>query len=88
LDEDFLDDLAKLEGGPEARDAIRTFLDKYGMRCVGEIDITRPSERPKMIMVSPGAGGWFAEQFVGQGGHRCEGEDGFHRKLEQIGDTQ
>src|SRR5438445_174792 len=27
---------------------IRAFLDKYGMRCVGEIDITRPrwSERP------------------------------------------
>jgi len=51
-DEGFLDDLAKLEGGPEARDAIRTFLDKYGMRCVGEIDITRPrwSERPTTLV--------------------------------------
>ena len=51
-DEGFLDDLAKLAGGPEARDAIRTFLDKYGMRCVGEIDITRPrwSERPTTLV--------------------------------------
>jgi rifampicin phosphotransferase len=47
-DEDFMDELPKLAGGREARDAIRAFLDKYGMRCVGEIDITRPrwSERP------------------------------------------
>jgi pyruvate,water dikinase len=47
-DEGFLDEMAKLAGGRDARDAIRAFLDKYGMRCVGEIDITRPrwSERP------------------------------------------
>src|SRR5260370_8064707 len=47
-DEGFLDELAKLAGGREARDAIRAFLDMYGMRCVGEIDITKPrwSERP------------------------------------------
>ena len=47
-DDGFLDGLVKLEGGPEAQDAIRAYLDKYGMRCVGEIDITRPrwSERP------------------------------------------
>ena len=39
---------ARLAGGREARDAIRGCLDTYGMRCVGEIDITRPrwSERP------------------------------------------
>jgi pyruvate,water dikinase len=44
----FLDDLAKLAGGREAAHAIRSFLDTYGMRCAGEIDITRPrwSERP------------------------------------------
>ena len=47
-DENFLDQLPALAGGREARDAIRAFLDKYGMRCVGEIDITKPrwSERP------------------------------------------
>jgi pyruvate,water dikinase len=53
-DDDFLDDdaLMKLEGGPEARDAIRGFLDRYGMRCVGEIDITRPrwSEHPTALL--------------------------------------
>jgi pyruvate,water dikinase len=51
-DEGFLDELAKLEGGREARDAIGAFLDKYGMRCVGEIDITRPrwSERPTTLV--------------------------------------
>ena len=41
-DEDFLDLLAALDGGQAARDAIQTYLDRYGMRCVGEIDITRP----------------------------------------------
>jgi rifampicin phosphotransferase len=51
-DEDFLDELAELAGGWEARDAIRAYLDKYGMRCVGEIDITRPrwSERPSTLV--------------------------------------
>jgi pyruvate,water dikinase len=46
-DEDFLTELPKLAGGREARDAILAWLDKYGMRGVGEIDITRPrwSER-------------------------------------------
>ncbi|WP_328808388.1 rifamycin-inactivating phosphotransferase [Nonomuraea montanisoli] len=66
-DEDFLDELPELPGGREARDAIRAYLDKYGMRCVGEIDITRPrwSERPVTLVpvilgnienVEPGAG--------------------------------
>jgi phosphoenolpyruvate synthase/pyruvate phosphate dikinase len=51
-DEAFLDELPKLAGGREARDAIRAWLDKYGMRCVGEIDITRPrwSERPTTLL--------------------------------------
>ena len=51
-DEGFLDELPKLAGGHEARDAIGAFLDTYGMRCVGEIDITRPrwSERPTTLV--------------------------------------
>ncbi len=51
-DEGFLDVLPNLEGGQEARDAIGGYLDKYGMRCVGEIDITRPrwSERPATLL--------------------------------------
>ncbi|MEU0600688.1 rifamycin-inactivating phosphotransferase [Streptomyces sp. NPDC006393] len=51
-DEDFLDELAKLPGGTAARDAIEGYLDRYGMRCVGEIDITRPRwrERPTTLV--------------------------------------
>jgi pyruvate,water dikinase len=51
-DDSFLDDLPKPAGGREARDAIQAWLDKYGMRCVGEIDITRPrwSERPSTLV--------------------------------------
>src|ERR671916_1357766 len=51
-DEGFLDELPALAGGREARDAIRAFLDTYGMRCAGEIDITRPrwSERPTTLV--------------------------------------
>ena len=66
-DETFLDELPALDGGREARDAISAYLDKYGMRCAGEIDITRPrwSERPSTLVplilanvknVEPGAG--------------------------------
>ncbi|MFE3828655.1 rifamycin-inactivating phosphotransferase [Streptomyces sp. NPDC059092] len=51
-DEGFLDELAKLAGGTEARDTIEAYLDRYGMRCVGEIDITRPRwrERPSTLL--------------------------------------
>jgi pyruvate,water dikinase len=66
-DEGFLDELPKLAGGTEARDAIEAYLDRYGMRCVGEIDITRPRwrERPATLVpvildnirnIEPGAG--------------------------------
>jgi rifampicin phosphotransferase len=50
--DDFLDALPMVDGGVEARDAIRAWLDRYGMRCVGEIDITRPrwSERPSTLV--------------------------------------
>ncbi|WP_398866352.1 rifamycin-inactivating phosphotransferase [Streptomyces parvus] len=51
-DDDFLDELAKLPGGSAAREAIERYLGRYGMRCVGEIDITRPrwSERPATLV--------------------------------------
>ncbi|WP_281975208.1 phosphoenolpyruvate synthase [Halobacillus litoralis] len=47
-DENFLEEMVKLEGGQEAYDAIYAYLNKYGMRCAGEIDIskTRWSEKP------------------------------------------
>jgi rifampicin phosphotransferase len=51
-DDDFLEALPKLAGGRETRGAIQAYLDEYGMRCGGEIDITRPrwSERPTTIV--------------------------------------
>ena len=66
-DDGFLDELATLEGGAEARDAIEAYLERYGMRCTGEVDITRPrwSERPATLVplilgnvksIEPGAG--------------------------------
>ncbi|MES5893556.1 phosphoenolpyruvate synthase [Bacillus cereus group sp. RP43] len=53
IEEDsFLDELVKFEGGDKARDAIYAFLNKYGMRCSGEIDITKTrwSEKPTTII--------------------------------------
>jgi phosphoenolpyruvate synthase/pyruvate phosphate dikinase len=51
-EEHFLDALAGMPGGPEARDALVAFLERYGMRCVGEIDVTRPrwAERPTTLV--------------------------------------
>ncbi|HEX3530823.1 MAG TPA: rifamycin-inactivating phosphotransferase [Thermoanaerobaculia bacterium] len=69
----FLEGLLPLEGGPEAHDALRAYLDKYGMRCVGEIDVTRTrwSEAPTILVplilsnvknFEPGAGSRKFEQ--------------------------
>jgi pyruvate,water dikinase len=51
-DDRFLDELPRFPGGQEARDAIQAWLDRYGMRCTGEIDITRPrwSEHPSTLV--------------------------------------
>jgi len=48
----FLDTLPTLAGGRVAKDAIEAYLDAYGMRCIGEIDITRPrwSEHPSTLV--------------------------------------
>ncbi|WP_433544156.1 rifamycin-inactivating phosphotransferase (plasmid) [Streptomyces sp. CA-294286] len=81
-DDDFLDGLASLPGGAGARDAIETYLDRYGMRCVGEIDITRPRwrERPSTLLpvlldhvrnFEPGA----AARHFAQGLHRAQAKE-------------
>lgn len=51
-DEHFLDKLLRFEGGQEARAAMEDFLNKYGMRCAGEIDITKTrwSEKPSTLV--------------------------------------
>jgi pyruvate,water dikinase len=52
-DDNFLDELVQFEGGQQVRDAIAAFLDKYGMRCAGEIDITRTRWREKPAILLP-----------------------------------
>ncbi|GAA4851056.1 phosphoenolpyruvate synthase [Paenibacillus vulneris] len=51
-EDDFMDELLKLDGGQETHDAISAFLNKYGMRCAGEIDVTRTrwSEKPMTLV--------------------------------------
>ncbi|MGG1368068.1 phosphoenolpyruvate synthase [Priestia megaterium] len=51
-DDNFLENLVKLEGGQETQDAIYDYLSKYGMRCPGEIDITKTrwSEKPAALI--------------------------------------
>ncbi|WP_413299626.1 phosphoenolpyruvate synthase [Bacillus sp. 1P10SD] len=51
-DDNFLEKIVKFEGGEKVRDALITFLDKYGMRCAGEIDMTRSrwSEKPTTLV--------------------------------------
>src|SRR3989441_13034479 len=51
-DDTFLDELVKFNGGQEARDALSAYLNKYGMRCTGEIDITKTrwSEKPTTLV--------------------------------------
>jgi phosphoenolpyruvate synthase/pyruvate phosphate dikinase len=51
--ENFLNDLPKLQGGQETREAIEAYLNKYGMRCAGEIDITRTRWSEKPITLVP-----------------------------------
>ncbi|HSP21849.1 MAG TPA: phosphoenolpyruvate synthase [Planococcus sp. (in: firmicutes)] len=48
---DFFESLQKLEGGKAFSAAYRNFLDQYGMRCAGEIDITQTRwiEQPSIL---------------------------------------
>lgn len=51
-DEKFLEGLLRLRGGQEAKAAISDYLVKYGMRCSGEIDITKSRwiEKPSALV--------------------------------------
>jgi len=51
-DDNFLDELVTFDGGQETQDAIYDYLSKYGMRCAGEIDITKTrwSEKPTTLV--------------------------------------
>ncbi|AET60043.1 phosphoenolpyruvate synthase [Paenibacillus terrae HPL-003] len=52
-DNNFLDELLKFDGGQETQDTIYAYLNKYGMRCAGEIDITRTRWSEKPITLVP-----------------------------------
>ncbi|MGG3563209.1 phosphoenolpyruvate synthase [Neobacillus rhizosphaerae] len=51
-DDNFLEKIVKFEGGEKVREALIAFLNKYGMRCAGEIDMTRSrwSEKPTTLV--------------------------------------
>ncbi|QGG94213.1 rifamycin-inactivating phosphotransferase [Actinomarinicola tropica] len=51
--EEVLDALAEVPGGREASGALRSWLEEYGVRCVGEIDITRPRWRETPGALAP-----------------------------------
>ncbi|MCD2187408.1 phosphoenolpyruvate synthase [Actinomycetospora soli] len=66
-DDDGLDGMLHVDGGPAAHAALQDFLDAYGARCVGEIDVSRPrwADRPTALVpmllghvehAEPGAG--------------------------------
>jgi pyruvate,water dikinase len=52
-DDKFLDELVKFESGQKMQEAIYDYLGKYGMRCAGEIDITRTRWSEKPITLIP-----------------------------------
>lgn len=51
-DDTFFEDLAKLKGGDVVSAGVVEYLKKYGMRCPGEIDITKSrwSEKPTALI--------------------------------------
>ena len=52
-DDNFLDEMVKFDGGQETRDVFNAFLNKYGMRCAGEIDMTKTRWSEKPITLVP-----------------------------------
>ncbi|WP_457982012.1 phosphoenolpyruvate synthase [Bacillus paralicheniformis] len=52
--ENFMEELLKIPGGAELKSSLDGYLKKYGMRCVGEIDMTRPrwAEVPVQLVPS------------------------------------
>jgi pyruvate,water dikinase len=52
-DDNFLDEMVNFDGGQETRDTFNAFLNKYGMRCAGEIDITKTRWSEKPIKLVP-----------------------------------
>lgn len=84
-DEDFLKELEKLRGGKEAQHAILVFLDKYGMRCGGEIDITKTRWAEKPTMLLPAILGHIRNFAPGEGTRKFEqGRQEASKKEEEL----
>jgi pyruvate,water dikinase len=64
------DDMREIAGGEEIRRAFATFLERYGMRGTGEIDITRPRWREAPTQLIPAIEGYLRGGVPGQ--HRRE----------------
>ena len=64
--------MAGLHGGAEALAAINAFLNKYGMRCAGEIDITRTRWNEKPAILIPMILGNIKNQEPGAGKRKFE----------------
>jgi pyruvate,water dikinase len=63
-----------IAGGEEVRHASQRFLERYGMRCTGEIDITRPRWREAPTQLIAAIEGHLRGSAPGQ--HRCDFETG------------
>src|SRR5215469_391671 len=73
-DETFDRYLCEIPGGDEVHRAFAAFLERYGMRCTGEIDITRPRWREAPTQLIPAIEGY-----------RRGGAPGQHRRDFQAG---
>jgi pyruvate,water dikinase len=76
-DETFDRDLCEIAGGEEVRRAFQRFLERYGMRGTGEIDITRPRWREAPTQLIPAVEG-----------HLRGGAPGQHRRDFQTGEEE
>ncbi|MCA9571695.1 MAG: phosphoenolpyruvate synthase, partial [Myxococcales bacterium] len=85
LEERGLAGLPGVAGGAEVRAALDAFLAVYGVRCVGEIDVTRPrwSERPELLL--PILLGHVRAFGPGEAGRRTrEGREGAERAAVEV----
>jgi pyruvate,water dikinase len=67
-------DLREIPGGEDVHHSFQTFLERYGMRCTGEIDITRPRWREAPTQLIPAIEGYLRGGAPGQ--HRREFQAG------------
>ncbi|OEH92025.1 phosphoenolpyruvate synthase [Bacillus solimangrovi] len=91
-DESFYEGLLVVKGGELFKKSLEVFIGKYGMRCAGEIDITRPRwrENPTLIVATILAN----KRNLKPNEHRAKFEQGLkeveeakHRIFEQIGSS-